>query len=345
MAKRVRVKGDLPAPAGNVYNLPTLSGVKCIPTGCTTLDCVLGGGWGLGRIANIVGDKAVGKTLLAIEACANFAHQNPEGRIFYRESEAAFDASYAETLGLPLDRVDFGPEGIETQWETIEDVFEDLDARLTEVAKAGVAALYIVDSLDALSSRAELARKPGEGTFGLEKQKALGELFRKLVRRIKVTNCAVIFVSQIRDKIGITFGEKHTRSGGKALDFYASQILWLHHLKQLGSTRGGAKRVTGVRIMAKCKKNKISLPFRQCEFEIGFGYGVRDELASIEWLEEVKALGKLGITSATADAYLDNLDTLSAEELKAEQQRLRDTVLETWTEVEGRFTPRRKKYV
>lgn len=344
MAKRVRI-ADTPAKAGNVYQLPTLSGVRCIPTGCTPLDCVLGGGWGLGRIANIVGDKAVGKTLLAIEACANFAHHNPKGRIFYRESEAAFDASYAETLGLPLERVDFGPEGIDTQWETIEDVFEDLDARLAECEKAKVEALYIVDSLDALSSRAELDRKPGEGTYGLEKQKVLGELFRKLTRRIKATNCAVIFVSQIRDKIGITFGEKHTRSGGKALDFYASQILWLHHLKQLGSTRGGVKRVTGVRILAKCKKNKISLPFRQCEFEIGFGYGVREELACLEWLEEVKALGKLGLTSATVDEYLSKLDTLPPEELKAEQQSLRNTVLLTWSEVEGRFTPTRKKYV
>jgi hypothetical protein len=149
-------------------------------------------------------------------------------------------------------------------------------------------------------------------------------------------------VSQIRDKIGVTFGEKHTRSGGKALDFYASQILWLSHLKQLGSTKGGVK---GVRILANCKKNKISLPFRRCEFEIGFGYGTRDELASLEWLEEVKGLGKVGLTSATVDPYLDKLDTLTPLELKAEQVKLRQAVMEMWAEVEGRFTPRRKKYV
>src|ERR1035437_10433181 len=102
-------------------------GVECIPTGCVVLDCVLGGGWARRRIVNVVGDKSVGKSLCAIEACANFAQLEQKGKIFYREAEAAFEEPYAEGLGLPLKRVDFGPEGIDTVWDTVEDIFEDLD--------------------------------------------------------------------------------------------------------------------------------------------------------------------------------------------------------------------------
>ena len=324
---------------------PTLTkGVECLPTGCALLDCVLGGGWALKRIANIVGDRSSGKTLLAIEACANFARKYPKGKIFYREAEAAFDEPYAESLGLPVKRVDFGPKGLDTTWDTVEDIFEDLDARLAECEKLGVAGLYIVDSLDALSSRPELGRKPGEATFGLEKQKMMGKLFRQLTRRIKSANMCVIIISQVRDKIGVVFGEKHTRTGGKALDFYASQILWLSHLQTINQTVGGVKRAVAVRIKAKCKKNKVSLPFRECEFRIRFGYGVEDVEASLEWLTEVKALGSLGLKEAGVDAFLDKVDELSGAELQVQRDLINKAVLATWLAVEGRFAPTRKKY-
>lgn len=319
--------------------------VACIPTGCSLLDCVLGGGWARGRIANIVGDKSVGKSLLAIEACANFAALEPKGKIFYRESEAAFDLPYAEALGLPVKRVDFGPEGIDSSWDTIEDIFEDLDEQLTLCQKLNVPGLYIIDSLDALSSRAELDRKPGEASFGLEKQKMLGKLFRQLVRRMKAQNFCVIFISQIRDKIGVTFGEKHTRSGGKALDFYASQILWLSHLGYLHQTSKGVKRATGVRIKAKCKKNKIAASFRECEFSLSFGFGVDDIGAGVDWLAEVKALDRLGLSSPKeVDAFLDAAENAVGGDLAAMRNKVRDAVFAEWAGVEARFAPKRKKY-
>jgi len=230
---------------------PNEAKVRCIPTGCAVLDCVLGGGFARGRVSNIVGDKSVGKSLQAIEACANFAQQEQDGLIFYREAEAAFDVPYAENLGLPPNRVDFGPEGIGTPWDTIEDIFEDLNEKIALCKSKGVPGLYIIDSLDALSSRAELERKPGEATFGLEKQKMLGKLFRQLIRAMRSADMTVIIISQVRDKIGIVFGEKHTRSGGKALDFYAVQILWLSHIGIINQTVKGIKRATGVRIKAK----------------------------------------------------------------------------------------------
>lgn len=341
--ERKRLRGNSERQGGDYF--PTLTeGVSCIPTGCLLLDCVLGGGWARGRVANIVGDKSVGKSLLAIEACANFAAIEPKGKIFYREAEAAFDEPYAAGLGLPVKRVDFGPEGLGTVWDTVEDIFEDLDGKLEECKKLGVPGLYIIDSLDALSSRVELERKPGEATFGLEKQKLLGKLFRQLTRRIKSADVCVLIISQVRDKIGVVFGEKHTRSGGKALDFYASQILWLSHLQKLTRTVGGIKRATGVRIKAQCKKNKVSLPFRECEFSIRFNFGIEDEVAAVAWLQEVKALDKLGIKEKEVDTYITNLEQLEPTARLEFQRKLQGVVFSTWKEIEQRFAPMRKKY-
>lgn len=340
--ERRRLNGPAPAVVGMYFPRPKT--IQFVPTGCTLLDCVLGGGWALGRVANIVGDKSTGKSLLAIEACANFAQKYPKGKIWYREAEAAFDQEYAEGLGLPLKRVDFGPEGIGTIWDTIEDIFEDLGECLVVCEKQKVPGLYIIDSLDALSSRAELERDPAKGSFGLEKQKMLGKLFRQLVRRLKQANIVVVVVSQVRDNIGVTFGEKHKRSGGKALDFYASQVLWLSHMETIRRTDGGVKRATGVRIKARCKKNKISLPFRDCEFCITFGFGVDDVAASLDFLAEVKALDRLLLKEAGVDAYLEQIEALSGAERRAKEELVSVAVVSAWADVEKRFAPRRRKY-
>lgn len=330
--------------AGDYFPARNVRGVRFIPSGCTLLDCVLGGGWPLGRIANIVGDKAVGKTLLGIEAAANFAIVYPEGLMWYREAEAAFDEHYARKLGLPVDKIDFGPEGIGSAWDTVEDIFEDLEKCLDKADKKGVPGLYIVDSLDALSSRPELARKVDEGTYGLEKQKMLGQLFRRLSRRLGASNVALIFISQVRDKIGVTFGDKHTRSGGKALDFYASQILYLSHLKIFHKTIGGAKRATRVLIRAKSKKNKIVMPFRDCDFSIRFGYGIDDIKASLDWLAEVKMLDRLGLTQSKVKGYLEQAEEAPAKARVAIAQEVRRVVVTAWNEVEDRFQPPHSKY-
>lgn len=321
-------------------------GIEFIPSGCTVLDCVLGGGWPLGRIANIVGDKAVGKTLLAIEACANFAQKYPKGHIWYREAEAAFDVDYAGELGLPVARVDFGPEGTDSSWDTVEDIAEDLEQCLVAAQKSGQPGIYIIDSLDALSSRAEMDRKAGEGTYGLEKPKQLGQLFRKQVRAVKAARVSLLVVSQIRDKIGIMFGDKHTRTGGKALDFYASQILWLHHKGILKSVVRGTERTTGVRIRAKCKKNKMAPSFRECEFVLRFGYGTDDFEAACAYLLEVGMLGRVqpGLKKEDLPKFLRQLYKLSGAELRAKQVSVAEIVRATWFEVEERFKPTQRKY-
>lgn len=330
-------------PASSDYFPEAAQKVPCIPSGCTVLDCVLGGGWALGRIANIVGDKSTGKTLLAIEACASFAKHYPKGRIWYRESEAAFDDHYAAKLGLPVKQVDFGPNGLGTPWDTIEDIFEDLDAQLTKSKTPG---LYVIDSLDALSSRAELKRKIDEGSYGMEKQKRLGELFRRLARRAKAGNVSIIFISQVRDKIGVMFGEKHSRSGGKSLDFYASQILWLSHIGRIygGTKIGNSKRAIGVDVKAQCKKNKITTPFGECMFSIRFGYGILDIEASLDWLAEAKMLGKLNLKESEVDAFLKDLNKATDEQYKDIGLAVKEAVVAAWKEVEARDEPVRRKY-
>lgn len=328
-----------------------------ISTGCTVLDCRLAGprspgGWALGRVVNVVGDTQVGKTLIAIETCANFHRQFPGGYIWYREAEGAFDVPYAERIGLPVDGVDFGPDGIDSVWDTIEDISEDLDACLSRAAKTKQPGIYIIDSLDAISSRAELDRKPGEGTYSLEKQKQLGQLFRRMVRRLRATRVTLLVVSQIRENIGVTFGERYKRVGGKSLDFYASQILWLHHKKRLPSTVRGVERITAVRILAKSKKNKVGGDaFGECEFVLRFGYGVDDLEASLRWLREVKMLDRVGITARSAGEQEEAIINMLRGNMRADATGARARIEEVagivrvaWREVDERFVPAHRKY-
>lgn len=317
-----------------------------IPSGCTLLDQVISGGWALGRTSNIVGDRSTGKTLLAIEAMTNAIKRAGLNNVFYREAEAAFDVSYARALGLPVNKIDFGKKGIDSHWTTIEQVFTDLDEQLTamEEGKKKPGGLYIIDSLDALTSEEALKRKPGQASYNTEKPKIMSEEFPKFLSRLRDADLHLMFISQVRDNIGVMFGEKHKRSGGHALDFYCSQVIWLSQIAKLTRTVGGQKRVTGIRVKARCKKNKIGQPFRECEFAIRFGYGVDDIEANLKYLEEVKRLDELGLTKEGMPKYLDNLDVASDAEYAAQVGRVRDVVKGVWAEVESRFLPRRSKY-
>lgn len=342
-----RVKPGNERDGGGLYHkAPTsLSKLRFLNSGCALLNLVMSGrvdgGYPMGRMSNIVGDKSTGKTLLAIEACANFNQMFPKGKIKYRETESAFDIPYAETLGLPIDAVDFGEEQI----DTVEDFERDLVAFCAEVRKSKQPGLYILDSMDALSDEKEMAAKPGEQAgFGTGKSKANSRLFRKLVRELESSNVTLIIISQVRANIGVMFGPDVTRTGGKALDFYASIVLMLNHMKTIVSEKRGIKRPTGVRVKVKCEKNKVAMPFRTAQFIIRFGYGVENYEAGLEWMKEHKRQKDLGLTLEGIENLLDESLDWSGKEYNQRTRELEPALQKAWDAVELEFAPTRSKY-
>lgn len=361
MKKKQRPRLNKPISGGLYFDGPTQ--VRCISSGCRLLDRVLGNGWGEGRVGNIVGDKSTGKTLAMIEACANFVIEYPnadEALIRYAEAEAAFDEPYAQTVGLPLERVEMNPE--EVFIDTVEDWYNDLEAfidkvagvkrtkfktkpdKLTKISKPKKAGLYIIDSLDAIGDDDEKESAFGKESYGVKKAKLIGQLFRRMIRRLKKHNITLLIVSQTRDKIGVSFGDKLTRSGGKALDFYASQIVWLSDLGKIEDTRGGVKRKVGAWVRAKCKKNKIGLAWRECDFPIRYAFGIDDMDAALTWLDSVNMLDEMSLTKESAKKWIKALDSMTPEEVAEKREELNRTVDRCWWEIERRFLPKRRKY-
>lgn len=315
------------------------SDIDFITTGCSLLDCVLGGGYAVGRIVNIVGDKSSGKTLLAIEACANFHIKYPESAIHYLEIESAFDKRYASSLGMPVKAVTFD-EGM----ETVEDLFHYLMKIIADKkdTKTIEPTMVILDSLDALSDAAEMDREIDKGTFGATKAKQLSEMFRRLNKQLSSSNILFIVISQIRDKMNVMFGKKTQRTGGRALDFYASQVLWLAEIGKIQKVIRKVKRPIGVNVRAKCEKNKVGLPFRECEFPIIFGYGVDDLDASANWL---KSIGRLGLIDFTEKDFKKQLlDAQGSSDVEYFRDKFKDAINESWKDIEIGFSPGRSKY-
>lgn len=330
---RKRLNGQHPA---GYFSRPP-DKVDFFSSGSKLLDLALGGGWAEKRVSNIVGDKSTGKTLLCIEAAANFARKYARGRIKYRESEAAFIDDYAEALGMPMERVDFGKKPL----QTVEDLFDDMS---DTIKRARSPTLYLLDSLDALSDKDEMERPIAKGSFGAKKAKNMSELFRRVINPMSNANVTFLIVSQVRDNIGATFLMRQTkRSGGRALDFYASQVLYLSQLGQIKQTKQGIERVVGVNIRAKVDKCKVGLPFREAEFSIRFGYGIEDLEACCAWLKNAKALRLAGVPS-DYKGYLREM-TKEEEDYRKVTRGIHRAIESRWYEVEQDFLPKRRKYV
>lgn len=309
-----------------------------VSSGCAVLDCVLGGGYPLGRITNIVGDKSTAKTGLATEALINFDRQYPAGQGVYRDTEAAFDREYAAAMGLNGNKFDIG------NLDTIEAFMREFEKFLNDRMKSKTPGMYVIDSLDGLSDEAEMDRKIGEDTYGTQKAKTLGIFFRTMGAKIEQSKVLLLVISQVRDNIGVRFGDKYRRSGGHALDHHCSQILWLSHLKNLSKQINNIKRPYGIEVRAKAKKNKVGLPLRETDFVFRFGYGIEDVEASVAWLKEVGRLKDANINKNEVSEYLDSLQAMSYPDYEDERATITKVVKQIWPEVETSFLPKRQKY-
>jgi recombination protein RecA len=326
----------------NSYFTSNKENLNFISTGCVVLDCALGGGYVLGRMENIVGDKSTAKTGLATEAVINFLRQYPNGKAAYRETEGAFDMEYAEAMGLPLDQVDFGD--IDEPVTTVEQFDRDFRKFIGECTKADVPGIYVLDSFDSLSDEEELKRDISDGSYNMVKQKKIGIMFRKLNKQVERSKIVLIIVSQVRENINAMFGEKYRRSGGKALDFYATHIFWLAHMKTLKRTVKKVERAYGIQIQAKVKKNKVGFPFREATFDFLFGFGVDDLGSSINWLKSAGRLSDIGLSENGIKAYLAKVEGYSQKGYNKELKTVGKAVKAAWNEIEQDFIPRRRKY-
>ena len=341
--KLVVVEEPITPTRTNSYFTSEKPNLQFVSTGCTVLDCALGGGLCLGRTANVVGDKSTAKTGTATEVMINFSRSYPEGAIAYRETEAAWDDGYAEAMGLPIAKIDFGDP--ESPVETVEQFINDFEAFLDKQLKAKKPGLYILDSLDSLSDDEEMKNDVSKGTYGMAKAKKLGIMFRTLTRKQEKAQVLLLIVSQVRENINAgLFGEKYKRSGGKALDFYASQVFWLARMGNLDRRIDKVERVYGMKIKASVKKNKVALAHREASYTFEFGYGVDDLLASLEWLNEVGQLKVFGLSDTQYKAYKAKIREMPYEEYELDRKKAALAVKQVWAEIDEKFIPKRSKY-
>jgi recombination protein RecA len=252
--------------------------VAVIPTGSIALDVALGiGGLPRGRIVEIYGPESSGKTTLTLHAIANA--QRGGGIAAFIDAEHALDPEYAKKLGVDIDSL------LVSQPDTGEQALEIADM----LVRSGSIDLIVIDSVAALVPRAEIEGEMGDSHVGLQ-ARLMSQALRKLTGGLSQTNTTMIFINQLREKIGVFFGSPETTAGGKALKFYASVRLDIRRIETL---KDGTEAV-GNRTRVKVVKNKMAPPFKQAEFDILYGIGISREGSLIDFGVEHEIVRKSG---------------------------------------------------
>lgn len=337
---------------------------------------ILGGGFPRKRVINLVGDGSSGKTLVALEFLAAVFYYFLKGlmvatKLFSETKNLKIVYNNVEgVMDFPVERM-YGQAFYDAvEWlrsSTVEEFGYDFFARLKPYhAKTnpkgyhkGDSIFYVIDSWDALDSQEDLekfekkidkvakggklTKEEDKGSYELGKQKyASKRFFKKLCKDVEEADVDItlLIISQVRKKIGVTFGESRYRAGGDALNFYTHLVIWLAEVEKMKMQRLGQERVYGIKSRARVKRSKVWKPFRECDFEIIFDYGIDDVRSMMNFYfgpkkAEVEWLGEKWKRDDLMDYFHDNEDQLTM---------LQTAVQEIWDDVERRVAPTRRKY-